>query len=96
MLRTDPGSLPIVRYSNHRHRTRWIVETRFAEECIWVSIKSKLDNKKLLDVVLLAVSSAVPSQKGKATSDGPHDGYGSLDGAGLLSAACDLDDASGG
>lgn len=62
----------------------------------WVLKRKNLNNEKLLDVVLLAFSSPVPGQQAETTGDGPHDGHSSLDGAGLLGAARDLDDAGGG
>lgn len=47
-------------------------------------------------MVLLALGSPVPGQQAETAGDSPHDGYGGLDGAGFLSAACHLDDAGGG
>lgn len=60
------------------------------------TIYFSLNNEKLLNMIFLALSSPVPGQQAETAGDGPHDGHSSLDGAGLLSASCDLDDAGGG
>lgn len=60
-----------------------------------MGIVNALNNEKLLNTILLPLSSAIPRQNSKTSSHSPHNRQSSLHGAGFLRSTGDLDDAGG-